>query len=126
MTFLYLGSPYSDPDPQVQYNRYEIVLDAMAQIARYKIPVYCPIAVWHPVALSHNLPGDHEFWWAQDLAFMQSCRIAWFLVIPGHDESRGITAERATLREMKKPIWSVKPETLDWYCKDLLKAGAFQ
>lgn len=126
MSFLYLGSPYSHPDPLVQEERYRSVLSAMSVIAKYKIPVYCPIAVWHPASIQEKLPGDHIFWWTQDEAFLRSCYMAWFLVIPGLDDSSGVRNEREALRRMNKPFWNVLPEALEQYCRVLLRQGAFQ
>jgi hypothetical protein len=123
--FLYLGSPYSHPDAAVREERYQSVLTAMAHIAQFKIPVYCPISIWHPVAVKHALPGDFSFWRIQDEAFLKSCYMAWFLLIPGLDESHGVQWERDTLRQMKKPFWNVNPQVLDMYCRDMLKRGAF-
>lgn len=125
MTFLYLGSPYSHPDPEVREQRYQAVLAAMARIAGFKIPVYCPIAVWHPVSSAHSLPGDHEFWWVQDEAFVQSCTMAWFLKIPGLEESKGCQNERLHLEKLKKTIWTVQPEDLDRICRYFLSKGGF-
>jgi hypothetical protein len=124
-TFLYLGSPYSHSDPAVRQDRYEKVLKALAQIAGHKIPVYCPIAAWHPVSVSHCLPGDYLFWWKQDAAFLRSCSMAWFLVLPGLDDSSGIKAEKEELQLLKKPYWNVDPEDLDRSCTFLLSRGAF-
>ena len=125
MTFLYLGSPYSHPDPAVQEERYNLVLTAMAEIAQFRIPVYCPIAIWHPAALAHKLPGDHLFWEAQDEAFLRSCYMGWFLTIPGHDSSSGIKMEKEKLSKMGKPFWDVSLDTLTLSCEDLLRRGAF-
>lgn len=125
MSFLYLGSPYSHPDPSVQEERYRSVLSAMSIIAKHKIPVYCPIAVWHPASIQEKLPGDHIFWWTQDEAFIRSCYLGWFLMIPGVDESAGVKNEVETLHKLKKQVWYVRPENLDFYCRYLLSKGAF-
>jgi hypothetical protein len=109
---IYLATPYSDPDPEVKNQRWHQAMWAMSVLAQHKIPCYCPIAAWHPVALEFNLPGDHEFWWAQDKEFMDACREGWVVKFPGWDSSRGIKAEREYLSALHKQVVLVSVRAL--------------
>lgn len=104
MSYIYLASPYSDPDPAVRQLRYEKVLSAMAMLAENKIPCYCPIAVWHPVSVDHSLPGDHLFWEKQDQAFLLYCREGWFLNLDGWRTSKGMISEAMFLGKLGTTI----------------------
>lgn len=97
---IYLATPYSDPDPKVQERRYDDAVNAAAILANHRIPCYCPIVSWHVVALRHNLPGDHEFWLAQDHHMIRKCNELWVLMMSGWSTSKGIKAELNMARDV--------------------------
>ena len=51
---IYLASPYTHDDPNVERERYESVCTVCAKFARLGKHVYSPIAHWHPIALAHD------------------------------------------------------------------------
>jgi Domain of unknown function (DUF1937) len=117
---IYLATPYSDPDPEVKNQRWHQAMWAMSVLAQHKIPCYCPIAAWHPVALEFNLPGDHEFWWVQDKEFMNACRAGWFIMFPGWESSRGMKAEREYL-STRKQVLLISPPDLPKYAESFAR-----
>lgn len=114
---IYLASPYSHPDPAVRQTRYELVLGACAVLAQHKIPCYCPIALWHPVAKEYDLPGDADFWWRQDRAFLDACSEGWFLNFSGAKDSLGMKEEEKYLLSNFKPVIWLEPDEIRSYCE---------
>ena len=59
---IYLGQPYSHPDPKVQDTRYLMGMAVSAWFANKDTPVYSPIMHWHACAKNFQLPTDAKFW----------------------------------------------------------------
>ena len=101
---IYLASPYSDPDPKVQQLRFEQVCRVAAALMNGGTVVFSPIAHSHPIALAGGLPGDFTYWEEFDRAMLSVCKCLIVLKLPGWEQSKGIKAEMAIMREMGKPI----------------------
>src|SRR4051794_947669 len=73
---IYLGCPYTHPDPAVRKLRFEIATEVAADLIRTGRLVYSPITMTHPIDVvlageSNTLGSD--YWVAFDQAFMDMC-----------------------------------------------------
>ena len=108
---IYLASPYSDPDPAVKAQRFDVACEAAAALMRQGHMVFSPIAHTHPIA-RFDLPGGWHFWAAYDRAFIQWCDELWVLTLPGWDASVGVTAEIEFADMLGKPKRYIDPENV--------------
>ena len=109
---IYLASPYSDPDPQVEETRFRHVCAVASKLMRAGHNVFAPIAHSHPIALAGGLPKDWDFWKAFDEHMIRTCRFFWVLTMPGWDASRGVRIETEIARRLGRTLWYIHPNTL--------------
>jgi hypothetical protein len=107
---IYLGVPYSDPDPAVKQKRFEQVTDKTGELMQQGHIVYSPITACHPVAVRCDLPGSWEYWGALDRTFIDWCEEVWILKLDGWEDSTGLKAEVEIAREMGKPVRYIEKE----------------
>lgn len=119
--FIYLATPYSDPDPAVREQRYQDAMAACRPFAHFKVAVYAPIVHWHPFAVTYNFKGDHETWWAQDQAFLDDCREAWFLQQEGSYGSAGMKNELEYCKAHRIPTRHIYHAELDQHLSLLVQ-----
>jgi hypothetical protein len=93
MSYIYLASPYSDPDATIRALRYNAVRDAAAFFLKQRVWVYSPIVHCHDLSIEHNMPGDALFWRDYNLAMMRSATRMYVLAMDGYRESKGIAGE---------------------------------
>lgn len=95
MSFVYLGSPYSHPDPIVMEQRFQDACAAAGYLMRRGEVVFAPICHSHPIAstLDPSHPTDHDFWMAQDLPFLKLASRLHILMLDGWRDSKGIGRE---------------------------------
>ena len=99
MSWTYLASPYSHPDPLVREERFRLACKAAAMLMQRGEIVFCPIAHSHPIELAMRAQGDHAFWQRQDQPFLEfSSRFA-LLRIDGWETSKGVAYELAWAQE---------------------------
>ena len=103
----YLASPYTDPDPSVQEQRYQMVRALAARLFAQRIWVFAPIVHCHDISISHGLPGDFEFWDEYDRTMLYHCDDMWIAPLPGWEDSRGIKAEREICADYNMPVYKV-------------------
>lgn len=104
MKKIYLISPYSHEDEKVREERYNAAVDATAELIKKGYIVFSPIVHCHPLALKHNLPGDHVYWKEYDRAFIEWADEGFVLTISGWLDSSGVFADSKALRSLDKPI----------------------
>lgn len=90
---IYLASPYSSPDPDLQEARYEIARRIVAGLLHQGKFVFSPIVYGHEMAKEHNLPTDAEWWKAFNEDFMRQCTHIYVLRIPKWNTSLGVQHE---------------------------------
>lgn len=99
MSFIYLASPYTNPDDPTDLiyreTRYREVCVAAAHLMLQGEMVFSPIAHSHPIAM--NLPLDlrnsHEFWLEQDFAILERADKLVVCRLHQWERSYGITRE---------------------------------
>ena len=93
MSYIYLGSPYSDERTAVQRTRYLQAAEVTAKLLMKGIHVYSPIVHCHELAVRFTLPGDFAFWKKYNLAMLSKASGLAILELPGWETSRGLSEE---------------------------------
>jgi len=109
MRLIYLASPYSHPDRQIQERRFQAVCQQAAEMMRRGELVFSPIAHTHPIA-AYDLPGDWAFWRRYDRAMLERCDELVVLQLYGWEESIGVQAEIAIAKELNLPVRFIRPK----------------
>jgi hypothetical protein len=100
---IYLASPYSHENPDVQEARFKAVCLVAAKLIGRGHMIFSPIAHSHPIAL-HGLAGDWQTWRAFDLAMIDACKEVWMLLLPGWGKSEGMRDEEEYAMSLGKPV----------------------
>ena len=106
---IYLGCPYTHPDPDVRRRRFEAATDAAAYLTQKGLVVFSPITYTHPITERHDLPVEFHHWAAFDRAFLLNSQTLWVLTLPGWNLSVGLSAEIDLAHEHDKPIQYLDP-----------------
>jgi Domain of unknown function (DUF1937) len=109
MSYIYLASPYSDPDPAVRHQRYLEALDATAWLLKKSIWVYSPIVHCHNLARTYNLPTDVALWGTYNKVMLKVARQLWVLVNKATKGSVGVRQEISHANEFNLPISMLYP-----------------
>lgn len=135
---IYLGSPYSSPDPEVRLERHEQVCRVAAELMTdpFNMIIYSPIAHTHHISLKKQLPYDFAYWERLDKAMMKACSGMFALLLPGWQESKGLKSEVEFMQESKKSVqfiaWPLFELMMSTECSnrsrlvDCLVAGAME
>jgi hypothetical protein len=129
-TIIYLACPYTDRDPVIRRQRFELATAAAATLVRRGLVVYSPITMTHPmdVALSGDNTLGSDFWVKFDEAFMEICSDMIILQVAGWGQSSGIQHEIEFFKKAGKPISFMQESDIDPLClskpRDVTKAGA--
>ena len=105
MPIIYLGSPYTDPSPEIRAARAEMASRAAAYLMQQGFAVFSPITHGHAIAehLPSELLHSHEFWMAQCLPFLDRSHALVILPFPGWGRSRGLAFERRRAEDLNIP-----------------------
>lgn len=101
---IYLGCPYSHPDPAVKQARFETVTRVASRLVAAGYHVYSPITHSHPMAEMGELPGGWDFWEKYDRIFLEMSKSMFVLKLEGWEESTGLQAEIKIARELGIPV----------------------
>lgn len=90
----YLASPYSNPDSQVESERYQLVAQVAANLVDHGHLIFCPITHARPMAPYRNLKprvsgSGFNSWEHMDLEFIKRCDELWVVCLEGWDCSVG-------------------------------------
>ena len=105
---IYLASPYSDPDPAVEQQRFKAVCKVAGKLMMQGHRIFSPIAHTHAIAMAGDMPRGWDFWYEYDREMLAACDELWVLKLPGWDKSRGIAGEIALWPE-GKPFKFIDP-----------------
>lgn len=100
MSFIYLASPYTDPDKAVRQLRFEQAAEFTARQLRDGVNIYSPIVHNHELAVRYELPKEFDFWQKHNYALLAKASELWVLAIPGYDRSRGVMAEIEMVQQL--------------------------
>lgn len=107
---IYLGSPYSSPDPLIMRTRFLLAEQVTAKLLSERLHVYSPIVHCHELAHKYNLPKEFSFWQEYNFNFLRRADQLYVLKIEGWDTSRGLTAEITLAKYMNLPVRFVNDE----------------
>lgn len=107
--YWYLATPYS----KYPLGQEQAFADACRQAAMFikaKVPIFCPIAHTHPIAIHGGLDElDLDIWMPADKALMDAACGIIVCMLPTWRISRGITYEVGHFKEMGKPVFHIEP-----------------
>ena len=118
---IYLASPYTHKQPEVEQLRYEQVMDITAHLMGLNCPVFSPIVHCHILAKKYKLPTDFSYWQSYSESAIVSCESFMIAAIDGWKDSRGVRTEykfavnedkRISLVEQKNTGYWVMPEAI--------------
>lgn len=107
---IYIASPYSHQDKNIEQLRYELVRAYTAQCLSEGLFVYSPIVHCHEITKHHNISGSYDFWQEYDNHMISISERFYVYMIDGWLESKGVKAEieYAIIREI--PVEYIKCE----------------
>ena len=124
----YIGSPYWHDDPRIREERYREIRALTADVMRAHSPVvvpHSPIAYTHPMEVEEGLKTD---WIKIDFVYLLKCDVAFFVKMPGWNQSKGMKQEMAFCVKWNIPFCVVDPDNLidtitDYIEKEFEKDG---
>lgn len=115
MITVYLGIPYSDPDPKVRQERFELANRAAAYLFKSGLNVMSPISHSHPIALNMDNCNNSEFWCKVDSFWQKQCVRLYVVKAPGWEKSTGLKREIELARSIKQEIVYLNPEDYGYW-----------
>lgn len=127
MSFIYIASPYSHPDPRVRHDRYLQASYYMVQLLSQRHFPYSPIVANHHLAAEFNLKHTAVDWMAYNFAMLSSAKELHVLALEGWSESLGVVAEINFWRAAKQgePYHLIETRHIrgNSLCAPVLKGG---
>lgn len=119
---VYLGTPYSGTDEQMDF-RANMVDIIAKDLANDDIMVYSPISSWHHISCKYKLPRDYKFWKDMCETFVSKSDRLIAVQLPGWEKSIGLTAEIELATSLNIPVEYLDPapyfKRLDLLTKDM-------
>lgn len=106
---IYLASPFSNPDPRVEAERYHQTCQVMAILLDAQHLVFSPITHARPICEFRNLlprvqGSGFNTWEKLDLEMIYRCDELWVACLDGWEDSYGVREEIRFAHLHKKPI----------------------
>lgn len=109
MSFWYLATPYSKFPNGIE-RAFEAACKESALLIRAGVPIYCPIAHTHPIAMAGDIdPFDHAIWLPADKPMMDAAYGLIVCQLETWDVSYGIAEEIKVFVAAKKPVIYMTP-----------------
>ena len=103
-TKIYLATPYSHPDKNIELKRFEAVNKKAAELMQRGYIVFSPVSHSHPINKFTSIKTDWEFWKRQDFQFIEWADELWVLEVDGWDNSVGVLAEIERAKKLGMPV----------------------
>jgi hypothetical protein len=104
MPLIYIAGPYSHPQEEVRFVRYQQHTQAAALLLQQGYHPYSPIAHWHNAAVIYNLPTNADFWHQHNRAVLAKCSFCVALQLPGWEDSIGLRYETEFANQCGIPV----------------------
>ena len=102
--FWYLASPYTKYPHGIK-KAFEHACQAAAYLEKNGVPVYCPIAYTHSIALHGKLdPCVHDRWLSLDKRFAKHAVGVIVTMMDGWEESFGVNQEIGWFKDSGRPV----------------------
>ena len=109
MSYFYLASPYTRYEGGIEAAHRDICEQA-ALLVREGVPLFCPIAMTHPIAMHGGLdPLDQDMWLEAERPLMDAACGLIVCMLPGWEDSYGIECEMKHFEKAGKPIYFMQP-----------------
>jgi hypothetical protein len=109
----YLATPYSKYVDGIEA-AFQDASWLAARLLQEGLQVFSPIAHTHPLAEYGQLdPLDLSIWLPLDDAFLKVCDTLFVARLDGWSISKGVAHEIEFFQRARKPIYFVRPDTLD-------------
>lgn len=114
--YIYLASPYSDPDTSLMELRYRSALEYTAKCIARGEWVYSPIVHNHAIALHYeqsNQITDHRtfsFWREYDMTMLAHAAVFRVLMLNRWDSSKGINEEMVRAKSLGLEVQMIQVE----------------
>lgn len=117
MRLYYLASPYSHKEESMKDYRFDLA----ARATRYLLERFPNVNIFSPIVHSHvlhriGMQGDWNTWKRIDTNYIEKCDGLVVLMIPGWEQSVGVTAEIEVAKQLGKTIFylSATPPNNVW------------
>ena len=122
--YIYLASPYSDPNEKVMKHRYEQLHDVALTCFLNQVPVFSPILHWHPTSLQmgNNRPYSFEHFRAQNYGMIFQAHELWVLCLPGWQQSKGVAEEMRFATDLSKRVVLLEEDQVESECISIRQA----
>ncbi len=113
--FIYVASPYSHPDRDVERQRYADVMRFMTFLVTETLTLptspspYSPIVHCHQWAEDYELPKDAQWWKKFNFDYIQKASGLYVLRLDGWRESKGVAMEIDFAQTLHLPIRHWRP-----------------
>lgn len=104
----YLAGPYSHKDPAVREARFNALNRVAKKLTEQGHVVFSPITHSHPLHLI-GLDGNWQFWSRIDTVYLSLCYKVFVCMLPGWEDSVGVTAEIKIAKDMGIEIEYIEP-----------------
>ena len=105
----YLATPYSHEDKEVMEFRAAVSDYIFSELSKEGRIIYAPISSGHHIAVHYGLPTDYKFWQKACEAFVGASYKLLVIMLPGWEESVGLTAEREVAHKLGLEIEFIDP-----------------
>lgn len=109
MSYFYLASPYSSPDPDLVKARHHEAMKAVVWLMKKEMWVHSPIVYCHDLAQLGEFPTDAEFWLEFNRLMLRMSKGMILLKIEGWDKSLGVREEIKFSNFLGIPILGMVP-----------------
>ena len=108
---IYLACPYTDADYRVRAERVTEADRITGLLMELGFVVFSPIT--YSNALNGFAPLNYgDRWYDFDLAFLRKCESVYVLCMEGWEESKGVTLEIKTAKELGMMVRYIRPENV--------------
>ena len=104
---IYVGSPYTHPDPVIMKQREHQAAAYTAWLLRNGHKAFSPIVHGHALAIRFDLPRQAGFWLDLCLDQLQHATALHVLTLDGWEKSVGLSYEIAFARKNEIPVVEV-------------------
>lgn len=105
--YAYIATPYTHADPRKREERHDASVVVSALLLRLGLRLFNPIGHTHLMDTKLREWGvdiSHAEWLEQDKPFAINADVLIVLMVPGWQESAGVSREIAFFSKMKRPI----------------------
>lgn len=103
-SFVYLASPYTDPDPLVRQMRYLAAASTLRTLLLNRVWTYSPIVHCHELSQIWGMPHDAAFWLEYDSLMIERAHSVAVLTLAGWERSSGVKGEILLATNLGKPV----------------------